>query len=66
VPIEYALWALGAWPENVKPPIGRFHRMPIDFRKEVWELIQWVKKPVRGPRIRPSRKPQEDYVEVIK
>jgi hypothetical protein len=59
VPVEYALWALGAWPENVKPNDGKFHCIPIEYCKETWGLIQWVKKPVRGPKIRSANKPQQ-------
>lgn len=53
--VEYALWELGAWPENPKPTGGGFHCIPNDLRKEVWSIVVWVHKPVRGPRIRPSR-----------
>jgi hypothetical protein len=54
--VEYKLWALGAWPENPKPTDGKFHCLPNEYRKEVCALIEWVHKPVRGPRIRPSNR----------
>lgn len=59
VSVEYALWKLGAWPEHPYPTDGKFHCIPNDLRKETWELISWVHKPVRGPRIRPSNRPNQ-------
>lgn len=58
VSVEYALWALGAWPECPKPTDGKFHGIPIEYRKETWGMIEWVHKTIRGPRIRPSNRVQ--------
>lgn len=52
--ISAALFKLGAWPQPEGAPRPSYDILTA-YSQEVAALVVWVRKPVRGPRVRPVR-----------